>query len=310
MAKLGISKFETIEETRRCQTDLINRLRRARIDTCHLAGFADCGLDNCGRSKCAEACWFGTRGRRLDEIPATHRLVKKIGGPICEVRVIRGVWARPAGELKGASILAAQKWVRRALNTLFNPDIVAVGTFKVSLSVEYGSIRWIAEIHQIVVGATKEDLDRIFSKGRPGKDVLNFFRVRPVTNLGRTICDVLRREPQVWRHPRDENEPGSSRPAKRYRAEYYTWALGLSCGERMFRYGCDRYFNSLKKKPQVIPLKLPKRRPYPWWLERHMFGRRPEHTDPSSMTYEPKRKGTLVDPPDDYYKRRESDDEN
>jgi hypothetical protein len=64
--------------------------------------------------------------------------------------------------------------------------------------------------------------------------------------------------------------------------------MDLRGGDRVIRYGRDRYFNPLKKKPRLAHVKLPKKRPHPWWLERHMFGRRPKNTDPNSMTYEPK----------------------
>jgi hypothetical protein len=166
------------------------------------------------------------------------------------------------------------------------------------------SVKPTSSIHQIVIGATKEELDKVFTKTRPGKYDLNFLRVSRVTNVGQTICDVLRREPQVWQHPWDNNEPSSSRPAKTYRAEYYVWTLKLSRGERMFRYGCDRHFNPLIKKPRQVHVKLPKTRPYPKWLEPHMFGRgKWENIEPNSMTYEAKNKARRLSVPgDDYYK--------
>jgi hypothetical protein len=213
------------------------------------------------------------RRRSLDEIVAVHRLMTKVDGPICEVRFIRGTWARPAGNLRGARIVAAKEVVRRALDKLNNPDIVAVGTFKVSCSLGYKSARWIAEIHLIVAGATKEELDKAIcsSRRRSGLTGISSLRVKHVKSLGQTVSDVLRHRPQLWHHPWDRNRPSSARPAKVHRAEYHEWALSLRRGVRIVRYGCDRYFNPLKKKPRVVRVKIPKARPYPHWLERHMF---------------------------------------
>jgi hypothetical protein len=276
LARLGISNFESIDKTQQRQTDRIARLEQAHIDSGYTAGFEDCGPYNCGKVKCSEGCAFGTRKRRLEEIIAVHRLMTKVDGPICEVRLIRGVWARPAGKLRGVSIAAAKKLVRRALDNVYNPDIVAVGTFKVSFSSADGGPRWIAEIHQIVAGATKEELDKVLCRNRPDRNV-NFLRVEQVNNLGQSICEVLRREPQVWQHPSRNNEPSSARPKKQYRAEYYEWQLRLRLGARMIRYGCDRYFNPLKKKPRVVRPKVRKKRPYPYWLVRRMFGSHPQN---------------------------------
>jgi hypothetical protein len=275
LTRLGISNFDSIDKTQQRQTDLIARLEQARIDSGYTAGFEDCGPFNCGKVNCSECCAFGTQKRRLKEIITVHRLITKVKGPIHEVRVVRGVWARPGGKLRNVSIAAAKKLVRRALDDLYNPDIVAVGTFKASFSSAYGGPRWIAEIHLIVAGAKKEDLDRVLSRSRPGQS-LNSLRVKRVDNLGPSIAEVLRRDPQRWQHPAN-NESSSARPKKTYRAEYYVWALRLPLGARMIRYGCDRYFNPLKKKPRVIRPKTRKKRPSPYWLVPYMFGSHPQN---------------------------------
>jgi hypothetical protein len=238
----------------------------------------------------------------------------KVDGPIHEVRLSREVWARPAGKLRGASIAAAKKLIRRALDNLYNPDIVAVGTFKVSFSSAYGGPRWIAEIHQIVAGATKEELDKVLCRTRPGRD-MNFLRVKQVNNLAQSICDVLRREPQLWQHPYGNNELSSARPKKQYRAEYYMWELRLRLGVRMIRYGCDRYFNPLKKKPRVVRPKARKKRPYPYWLVPHMFGTHAQNCkclrcNPYPGMGSKKRQGGILDDSgDEYYELDQSGDE-
>jgi hypothetical protein len=272
LAKRGITDFETVAATERLQDDMLERLERGLSDPGRLAGLADCDKNHCGRKKCSEVCQFGTRRRRLTEIPAVHRLLRKSAGPFYEVRVGRGAWAQPAGRLNRVSTVAAKKLNRWALDRLYNPDLIAVGTFKVSLAPKHEGSGWKCEIHQIISGAKRAELEKVFSSSRPAAG--NFLRVKKVTNLEQAISDVLKRDVQGWRHPyRTEITP--DRPKKAHRAEYYEWLLDLSVNERMVRYGCDRYFNRLKKQPRVVHQKVRKGHPTPIWLERHMFGSHP-----------------------------------
>ncbi len=269
LVKLGIMDFETGAATERLQNDMLRRLERTLFDAGRLAGLADCDKNHCGRLKCSEVCQFGTRRRRLTEIPAVHRLLRKSAGPFYEVRVGRGAWAQPAGKLNRISIAAAKKLNRWALDRLYNPDLIAVGTFKVSVTAKHEGSGWKCEIHQIISGAQKVELEKVFSTSRHASG--NFLRVKKVTNLGQAISDVLKRDVEGWRHPyRTEITP--DRPKKGHRAEYYEWLLDLSANERIVRYGCDRYFNRLKKKSRVVRVKVPKKRPYPVWLSPYMFG--------------------------------------
>ena len=93
IAKLGVSDFETVAATERLKNDMLRRLERVLFDPGRLAGLAACDQRYCGRKKCAEVCPFGTRRRRLTEIPAVHRLLRKSAGPLYEVRIGRGAWA-------------------------------------------------------------------------------------------------------------------------------------------------------------------------------------------------------------------------
>jgi hypothetical protein len=272
LAKLGIVDLETVATTQRTQNDMLGRLKRVLLDAGRLTGLADCNKNRCGRKKCAEVCQFGTRRRRLTEIPLVYRLLHKSAGPFCEVRVGRGVWAQPAGKLNRVSIAAAKKLNRLALDKLYMPSLVAVGVFKVSVAPKHEGSGWKCEIHQIISGAKKKELEKVFSSSRPAAG--NFLRVKEVTNLGQAISDVLKRDVQGWQHPyRTEITP--DRPKKGHRAEYYEWLLGLNADERMVRYGCDRYFNKLKKKPRVVRVKVSKKRPYPVQLQPYMFGSHP-----------------------------------
>ena len=264
LAKLGASNFETIGETRARQADLLRRLEQAGIDPGCYVGLDDCSPSHCGRLKCAETCWFGTRARRMREIPAIHQLFAKSTGPFHVVRIVRGVWERPFYELKRVSIAAAKQLNRRAFDDLYRSDIVAVGMFKMVIALEDNGPRWIPEIHEIVAGPTRSELYTAFQNSRPGN--LDFIRVDPVESSGEAISSVLRRDL--------EGRIGLS-PKKSHRAEFYRWLIRLPIGARIIRYGCDRYFNKLVKQPRLRTVKIPKKRPYPRWLEPSMYGSHP-----------------------------------
>jgi hypothetical protein len=306
MAELGISDFETVRQTRRRQEDLVRCLKRARVDPEPYAGFAGCGLKTCGRSECdTEGCFFAMRRRRLREIKRAYRLLRKADPPLHEVRVIRNCWHLPFGQLSQASILAVKQLNRRALDSLYQPGTIAVGVCKLFAGPDYDQRvkqKWICELHMIVAGPTKEELEQAFTTVRHTKNSGGVVIVTEITNLGQAINNVLRRDLQEWHHPAFDG-PFGTRPKRARRTEYYVWQLGLGPTERVVRYGCDRHLNRLKKQPRKFRWKLPKKRPYPWWLERHMFGRgRWENKDPQDQPYKPKpNKQNVVDPPPDYY---------
>ena len=165
LGKLGITDFETAAAAARRQRDMLRRLEQGMADPGRLAGLADCDQSHCGRLKCAEVCQFGAR-RRGSRKYRGHRLLHKSAEPLCEVRVGRGVWAQPAGKLHRASIAAAKKLNRRALDKLYMPGLVAVGVFKESVAPKHEGGGWKCEIHQIVSGAKKVELEKVFATSR------------------------------------------------------------------------------------------------------------------------------------------------
>jgi hypothetical protein len=272
LAKLGISNFETIADARQRQAEMLRRLEQAGIDPGHYVGLDDCGPNRCGRVNCTGACLFGRWRRWLQQIPAVYKLFQQCQGPLYEVRIIRESWQRPVGKLSADSIAAAKQLNRRRLDTLYYPTVVAVGTYKVSISPRHLGDHWISEIHEIVAGVDKVDLERIFSVSRtlPGFSS-NTFWAKPVTDLGPTISNVLRQDLPIWQQPYTK-ETGP-RANKAERAEFYAWLLGLSPDDRLIRYGCDKYFNRLAKKPRVYRPKVEKKRPFPFWLIRSQYGK-------------------------------------
>ena len=160
------------------------------------------------------------RGARLEEIPAAYRLLKQADGPIYEVRLVRGIWARPMGDLWEVSVAAAKQLNRRALDTIFIPELVAFGTFKVSLAPEYLEPRWICEIHQIVAEAEKSDLEKAFFVGKTREKYDSAVGITKVHNIGQAISDALRADLRGWQHPLSP-DGFPAKPRKAHREEFY-----------------------------------------------------------------------------------------
>jgi hypothetical protein len=187
------------------------------------------------------------------------------------------MWARPAKHLRYAPITAAKKLNSRALDRLFMPTLVAVGTFKVSVEERYEGHLWVCEIHQIVAGAEKDGLQKVFSSRRQAIAISNTLWLEEITDLGQTISKVFRRDLETWQDP-EWKDLAAEEPTKTQRREFYKWLLNLRPGARLIRYGCDRYFNKLEnKKPRTFHATVRKPRPYPYHLKKYMFGCREEY---------------------------------
>jgi hypothetical protein len=254
-------------------------------------GMDDCSLNHCGRRKCSDACRFGAYRRKLKSIPAIYWLFAEHDGPLCEVRFTRTVWSQSFGDLQ-PSLVAVKKLNRRALDSLYNPGLVAVGTVKVSVA----NGAYVCEIHQIVAGAEQDDLKRVFVPSEK-VEAMGDFWTKEVENLGEVINDVLDHGLRRWKNPRQRESANevpeaakstgwssvspatfSVDPAAPSSAnkvcwpEYYAWRLGLTYDACMIRYGCDRYFNALHKAQRTRVIKVPKRRFGAWQLERYRYG--------------------------------------
>ena len=90
-----------------------------------------------------------------------RRLFDETDGPIVGLRTRHPAWFVPHGKLARFSIAAAHKMTRRAFDSLYYPNLVAVGVFKVFMS----STDYLVELHQIVAGAEKFDLSCSLSRG-------------------------------------------------------------------------------------------------------------------------------------------------
>jgi hypothetical protein len=325
MTKFGIANFPTPDDVAKQQKELLQKLKSSSIIPTLYEGIENCSLNDCGRHKCSDACRFGAYRKKCKSIPAIYWLLAEHDGPLYEVRVARMCWAQAFDDLH-PPIVAAKKANQRALYNLYDPDVVAVGTFKVSVAAD----DYRCEIHQIVAGAAEHALKRAFVPSEK-VEVAGFFWTKEVENLGPAISSVLRHGPRTWKNPRQRertNETPNSAKATRWRTvspamfsadpaapsnatndcwpEYYAWRLSLMNDACMVRYGCDRYFNALHKPERERVIKVPKKHPFPRGLEYHMFGQgRWTHTDPQGMDYVPKRLrnqgGYTGDPNVDYF---------
>jgi len=296
--KLGIKDFERIEDVERMQRDMLHRLKRSSIDPDRYAGLGDCRADYCGRVNCLEVCAVGAFRRRIADVSAALRLLKSAPKPFYEVRVSRAFWSRPFGRLGEAGLTAARQLNRRALDRLYNPNVVAVGMFKVAPSPSNDKERWVCEVHQVVAGASKNDLERVLSTKQYRGEIrthklqlfYDYLMVKEIKTLGPIVSEVFSHNLSGWQHPWQDAIP-VERPNRKQRAEFYEWLLGLDPRARLICYGCDRQFKKMSKKSRPIPVpKVAKKRQYPHWLQPYFFGGdyREEvlRTDPScSSTY-------------------------
>jgi hypothetical protein len=276
IAKLGISGFESIKQVRRVQRDMLDRIAGSSLDPNRYAGLGDCRADYCGRVNCLEACWFGARRRRLNDIPAIYDLLRNSKGPLYEVRFVRGIWVGPSRQLSHAPLSAAKKLNSRSLDKLFIPTLVAVGVFKVSVEQLYDGYQWIYEVHEIVAGAEKDALEKALSSNRCGSGMSSKLWVQEVSDLGQTISKVFRCDLEPWRNPLWK-EDEVTEPTKAQRRQFYKWLFDLRPGARLIRYGCDQHFNKLEKGPRTYRATVRKPRPYPYHLKQYMFGARDEY---------------------------------
>jgi hypothetical protein len=276
VADLDITGFETLRDANCAQQDMLSRFERSSLDPGRYCGLADCRSDYCAYKNCLEACWFGTRRRRIREIQAVHKLLSQCDGPFYEVRLIRGSWALPIGQLRRTNITAAKKLNARALDKLFLPDLIAVGMFKVYAAPRFIRPLWVCEIQQIIVGAPRHELQKTLSSGREGMAMSNKLWIGEVRSLGQTINRVFRRDVQGWQNFEKESAVAPD-PTKRQRREFYNWLLDLRPGARLIRYGCDQYFTKLTKQPRPFRVTVRRERPYPYHLKKYMFGAREEY---------------------------------
>ena len=214
--ELAETNSQHIADVDRLQKEMLQLVAQTSADPISYAGLAYCGPNHCARAGCSEACWFGTRRRRIADQHAMRQLLREYEGKFYEIAVVRPRWDRKV--LQEVNISAGKNLVRRVLHNLGVPGIAAAGTLKVR---PWGnSCIWRYEFTFLVAGAKHSDL----VKGFPGN-------VTPVNNVDDAVVSVLHcNEPARY-----YNQPGLAE-----RKEFYAWLLNMKVGARLIRYGCDK----------------------------------------------------------------------
>lgn len=256
------------------QQDILRLLQENALTRGRLQAMRKCNAKTCGRpDHCMEACAFGRQRRRSVQTPLIARLLANEHS-LFELQVSRSSWDCGLGKLNTDTIVAALQLNRRALDKL-QESALAVGVVKVlarPARYEEKKSCWRWELHEIVACSSKDILEDAFSSGRLKAGPESYVCVRPINNLNDAIERVLSDDLVQWKQPRDTTVAGRS--SQKWRKQYYRWLLQLAADERLIRYGCDRYFNRIKKPPRAAP--RPKRpRPYPLHLKQYMFGNHP-----------------------------------
>lgn len=258
------------------QQDILARVKVNAFNRRSLDVLARCDATTCGSpANCREVCAFGQLRRIRSQSQSIAQLLAN-DTDLFEVRVSRANWSCGLNDLDPVTIGAVINLNRRALDKI-QESVVAVGTIKVFASPardEEAEDVWRWEIHEIISCSSRDLIDQAFSSGHldPGLD--SSMRITEVRNLTEVINTVLAHDLVEWKHPSDPADPLKS--SKKWRREYYGWALQLNVNDRLIRYGCDRYLNRLKKPSRVGP-QAKKPRPYPVQLTRHMYGSHPYH---------------------------------
>lgn len=239
------------------QTDIAERLKRGP-DTRSLAPLLlACRAGQC--DKCGDACPIKAARWAIDNAGAiTRALAPKAGVPIWRVMVTRDQWVRARDDLAQVSLGAIEKAIRRSLDALRQPSTVAIGI----MDAWYGGKQWEAGASLLISGPSKSELFATFPSSSLQVDEVP--KLRPaVVNLCRS-AHTPKRMPAA---DADGELPGSKR-----RGEYYGWLAGLTPTSRIFRYGCDRYFNPLKKTARKVRFTVKRGRPKPVWLAPYQYG--------------------------------------
>jgi len=98
---------------------------------------SSCSSGDC--TDCGDVCPVKAARRRRQTVPAIEKLFSTGSSDgIWGVRLTNERWSRGRGKLSGASLPAIEKYLRRALDSLGQPAIVAVGM----IDAWYGWQQW------------------------------------------------------------------------------------------------------------------------------------------------------------------------
>jgi hypothetical protein len=249
LADLHISELPSIQRVQAKQEEMLRVLKWSQADPVSYAGLEYCTAQHCGRTKCSEACWFGTLRRRVRQVQAIQRLMEQVNPPLHRIVAWKD-WGCPYGWLHYIKPQTARALMTRIFNSMCSISVAAVGTVKV-VTFGMGDDRYRMEIQMIVGGANEAELESVF---RPVQEA--GFTISKVEDVNRVIDEVTTcNSPQPYQHLDDPLEPTQL-------AEFYAWLAQMQIGARIFRYGCDEDFELIThRKIRFNPRPKKERRP-------------------------------------------------
>jgi hypothetical protein len=240
---------------------------KSRIDQCRGVG---------GCSHCGDLCPVMAANWVEKVVPKVVALLAKTAsGQLFHVRHTRELWARGDGELRSpgltqgerrrrraegesvyADLTSVVKSLKRGLDKLNDPEVVAIGM----VDAWRGYDKWELGSSLVLAGVDHSDVYDVF----PGGGLF----IEPVTDIRETLKALIARSRRPKLKPPFD---ASMLLSRRFKQEYYIWLAGLESNQRLFRYGCDRHFNRLSKVKRQEQPRVRKPHPYPYWLTPYMF---------------------------------------
>jgi hypothetical protein len=214
--------------------------------------------------KCGDVCPLRA-ARKFEDVAErlTTLLMSRSDLEFREFTLTRTSWRRPSGQLAETGLERVSKTLRRAFDSLQEPSVVGFGM----IDAWWDGESWQVGAKVIAVTPMGTNLHRAFEHTRnlagplelrrpldPYKAAVRLFREGQTAKCAAYSTAVL---PQS------------------IRSQYYAWLAELEPGGRIFRYGCDRYFNPLKKRARPLKWKPKKGHPSPEWLEQYRYGNHP-----------------------------------
>lgn len=253
LKRLGLPDFETLEDCRRRQRQLLRRHARHKPFHSSIARSLEHCLDHDGRTcdhdACPAACHFAARRLRAAIILGATPLLQDHDGPISFVTVAHPRWALPPGQLRDVNSAAIQQWVRRRFMTIAGAGLVAVGAIDLSLNTALdGTLSYHPHVHLVIAGASKAELRDAFKIPRthalPHEKLLKVEPIGP-ENVARCIAYSVK-QPYVKKRVayRGNNGRVQSRHVRldlAYQLEVDRWLSGLDVDARLLLFGIRRH---------------------------------------------------------------------
>jgi hypothetical protein len=282
---------DPLSEAEHAQSKMLKFLHRSSLDPILYAGLAQCGRDYCGRLGCSDVCRFRAARQQKKQIHQFHSLLTKEKAPLNEVIFTRTYGNASLQDCRPIDTAPMKATTRRALDKLYNNKVFAVGVVKL---VEDGG-GWRFRVHLIVSGGEKHELRIVFSFGQ--RHDLSDVQVTSIENLTAAISEIISYNPLASFWDKDLADKDK---------EVCELLIKCKPDERLITYGCDKYFRRkiLKAKTRPLP-KIKKKRPYPYHLQRFMFGgdywrdRSPYDTNYEAKSH--RSQGSTVETPTDYF---------